>query len=256
MFEYDPKKLDSVAAKINDLIASEFLTRDGKPDYFASHAVIAKLLGPYDQNVGWVLDHYYASKIAPLVPSLVKLHDALQQHGHDQNNAYEINAGDRFAASVAYGDKGARVMSFCNQNVTYVMVLVPDTAWVNDDNDELSTGSKVGAYTMHVRIITSSPRSQEFTQIDLDKLNYEKILKGCDNERYDNTASEYFRYQDCRDRGYVMTLEPEVFSKFNDVFYKTERMYDNHYMSRYIMEELQCHCSILKETLEEMSNKA
>jgi hypothetical protein len=248
MFEYCPVKLDSLVSKFHESVAAEFGTKGASA--FVMPALIAKLFGDTDNpnTIGWALDHYYAAKMAPMIPALAKLYDALEANGHTTENDYDIGSCDRRVAYIPYGNKGAKVMAFCNQNVSYVVVLVPARAFT-------PTHQEIKTYALHIRIVTPGRESMDITACDFN-VNYEKMLPGCDSDRYDANGSDYFRYQDMRDRGYVMTLTPEIVSRHSEVFHKTEGMYNSHPSGRYVMDELDAYCSMMEETLEELNEKA
>lgn len=243
MFSYDPSVLAEVEQTIRTLVKEKF---PGPASSFALPAVIAKLYGPYDNEIKWANDYYYADKTAPLIPKLAKLYDALVKKGHDVANSYEISSCDRYVAYVPH-DSNAKVMVFCNQNVTYLVVLVPQKVYRlrNSEHKIFNT------YTMHIRFITDGPLysySRDYEYFDPETLDYEDILKGCHLSRYKDTSSKYFRYHDFRDCGYVITLRPED-DDFRD-FYHVANTGGVAY--HYIIDELCAYGNNMEEMLEEL----
>lgn len=240
MFSYDPAVLAEVEQTIRTLIKEKF---PGSTGSFALPAVIAKLYGPYDNEIKWANDYYYADKTAPLIPNLVKLYKALVKKGHDVANSYEISSCDRYVAYVPH-DSNAKVMVFCNQNVTYLVVLVPQKVY-----SYWNGISKVfNTYTMHIRFITDGPHSRNYKDFDPETLDYADILKGCHLSKYEDNTSRYFSYHDARDRGYVITLEPHE-DKFRDFYHIADT---SGVSCQYIIDELCAYGSNMEETLEEL----
>jgi hypothetical protein len=82
--------------------------------------------------------------------------------------------------------------------------------------------------------------------------DYGKILAG---ELGENGASDYFRYLDGRDRGYIMSLTPSITSDYGKVFYTTKDMGQCNPNADYVIEELQAYCSRIKSIIEEMNDE-
>jgi hypothetical protein len=232
MFEYDRDKLKETAQEIRSLIDEKFKDSDGTKS-FAWYAVLGEMLR-YDQDLNWIADHFYANTLAPCIPAMVKLYNALKANGHDVNNRYEIGSCDRYAAYVEYD--GAKVIAFCNQNVSYVLVLVPKTVY--HDHKKLLT------YTMHARFIPAGRYSRDYMFVELENIDYPKMLNGC-IEKFDKDGSEYFRYQDIRDKGYAFTLEANIFSDAP----RWHKMDSRGLCNRYIVTELTGYASMIEEIL-------
>lgn len=252
MFQFDRAKLDTITAKVRELTAELFPKDASGMNEFVMHAVIANLIRS-ENDMKWMHDHYYAPKWAAVVPEMVRLYGELVKHGHDASNEYEISSCDRYASFIPKDD--AKVLYFRNQNMSYLVVVKPGSTLIEDESVKDGYRRDV-SYKMHVRVLTNGDRwsddrpVQNHSAEDLDP----DILAGCASDRFDNKASKYFRYQDGRDQGYIITLNPSLLSK-KEVFYTVEDSQYAHKCHRAILDELEAYASMMNHTVAELNGE-
>lgn len=230
MFEYPKADLQSAKESITNVIVEKF-TEDEK--VFATPAVLAQFI-KWPEDIELIADHFYAAQFSKLIPRLVDLHETLVKGNHDTQNALEVGSCDRYASYVKC-DHGQKVIAYRNQNVSLVIVLTP--AKCLDFSVESGSFPIFETHQLSVRQITQKRDGLDFFACDFN-VNYDKVLG-----KYVKTAwggyrdSEYFRYDDLRDRGFVITVKPYMTVKNGEVFYTAERTLTNSGIS-YILNEL------------------
>jgi len=221
MFKYDQDKVKALTTRFLEMVDTEF------NDEFAKYAVVGALLGTGTENmVPWAMDYYNANRMVPTIPSLVKLFNALLGKGKT-----EIGSCDRYAYACKVGE--TMILGFENQNVSYFVTLNSVVGFEQEHE-----------YHVHIR--------KTKNRIDCDRIPFSTIGMAAElraDYKY-NDVSEYLAYGDCRDQGYVITLEYE----FVRGFYRAK---DSHFACKeapYIMQELINYHSVIDDIIEDLED--
>jgi hypothetical protein len=142
-------------------------------------------------RVGWSLDQYVARSIGPHVERIVQLVDFLIEKGATPKSRYNFESNDRYAAVLA-NDRTQKLVAFHTQNLTYMVRLTAAKEVIDD--------VVRSAWHLDLRYCTPSRYSLDYKRVEFTSLTPAKI-------------AEYFRYQDARDQGYLVSLRKNVDDK-------------------------------------------
>ena len=190
-------------------------------------------------TVPWLLDAYTAAIVGPLAPSLLKLHQFLVRSGASPDKPFDFEHCDRYG--VAFADAEWKSMALKTQNYTYMVVLAPATAFLEDAEGNLTSEAR---WRIHLRICTASRYSYDCARTDFKALEFLRDFDAVYPETgYGDSANEYFRYKDGRDRGYLCSVGPDIIGPG----YRTENISWGAAYSYLegILYDMGCHCSCL-----------
>ena len=196
----------TLAEKILALIAQE---KEGSKDAFLEeHAlgdVITTLSKRYDDKaVGSplleaVADRYIGAQLGPQWPGLLRLHAFMKASGATAEAPHDFEHADRYG--VAFADEGDfKTMALQTQSLTYLVALERRDVFIEKE----ASYEQVEAWKTHLRVCTSGRHSQDFCRAPFAGLAWM-------NDQAEFEASDYFRYKDGRDRGFLCSIEPDWF---------------------------------------------
>lgn len=154
-----------------------------------------------------LLNSFTATVLGKDVSRIAKLHQTLSAL-LPLNQVYNFEHADRYA--MVYADTPEfKSMAFQTQSLTYMVVLKAKTAYLDFDLQDQNAASendlvKFETFSMDIRLCTQGPNSLDYARPALTSL--QPILESSSSVK----ASEYFRYRDGRDRGYLVSLRPDI----------------------------------------------
>lgn len=217
-------------------------------------AMLAHVLGElladrqdYDRHavssttVPWLLDTYTATIVGPLGPQLLKLHQFLVRSGATPQKPFDFEHCDRYG--VAFADAEWKSMALQTQNYTYLVVLQPEVAFLENAEGTLTTENR---WRVHLRMCTPSRYSYDCKRTPFTDLAFLSDFDAVyPKTGYGQSAHEYFRYKDGRDRGYLCSVGSDIVGPG----YRTENISWGAAYSylQGVLHDLGCHCSCLPE---------
>lgn len=176
-----------------------------------------------NQMVKWGLELYAGKKITKKISDLLMLHSYCVDKKYSESNAWEWGAGDRQVCYIENDKK--KVLLFSNQNIEFVVVFEKTKLNVREvyrsiedigsfyygnksfsTTEELRDGLKtdkgleiaISNITSEYSRIANSVEGNEYPdKIDLETMKKANFEKPCPS----------FRYQDNRDKGYLMSVD-------------------------------------------------
>lgn len=178
-----------------------------KDQYLLKRTVIGEVLKGFfyspsdlsENNIGWAVDHAVAQQLGGQIPRLLALHKYLIENNCAPGTEWDLNHCDRYAASLA-NEPGFKVIAAQTQNYTYFVVLCKKTRFVDDSSGQIKA---VDDWQVHIRQCTSARYSRDVMRKSLTDLEF---LKTPDKA----FESDYLRYADMRDRGYIVSVSPQL----------------------------------------------
>lgn len=186
-----------------------------------------------------LLNAYVATTVGKLIPGIVKLHAKLVELAGVERK-YDFGYADRYAR--VYADTPSlKTMAFQTQNYTYLVVLTPTAVYCGPDD-----GVRVSTWRLHLRLCTAGSRSLDYARPALDSPALLDMLKTPEALK----ESEYFRYKDGRDRGYLCSLRPDPLDQpSSEVVFETKDMHWYAALSYLtgVVRDLDSHASMVDE---------
>lgn len=197
--------VEPTAKEILDLIESKF--GSGDPEFMFDKVMGAVLKSAFcnrndlSQNrIDWSVNNAVAAQVGPQVERMLKLHAWMIRRGYGyMKGEWDLGYADRHAVAVA-DERDFKSFAAQTQNYTYMVALVRRDRYLGD--------SKVEAWEMHLRVATTSRYSREYMRAHLDPIAMDWFAS-----RAKTFESPYFRYKDCRDQGYLLSLKPAIFGE-------------------------------------------
>lgn len=142
-----------------------------------------------------VMDAYTAAIVGPLAPRLLAIHEHLVRVGSTPDQPYDFESCSRYGVAFAQGQW--KSMALQCQNFTYLIVLEP-----------VSFEGCASGYAIHIRMCTASRYSYDFARPEFSELGFLGVQdKVCPFGTLP-AASDYFKYKDGRDQGYLCSVKP------------------------------------------------
>jgi len=201
-------RADLIEQTVND-IEQMLQERFGENDLLDIPKVMGKLLGKnfrdagsLSQNgIGWAVDHAVAGQLGPCIEDYLHLHQHLVATGCTPTSPWNLGYADRYAAAYA-NEETFKSFAVCTQNFTYMVVIIVEKTLCQKALAEDKV-VWVPAYSLHIRRCCNGHESQDPILVELPTLDFlgtsAKAL-----------AHPYFRYQDVRDQGYLISLTAET----------------------------------------------
>lgn len=187
-----------------------------------------------------LLSAYVATIVGKRIPGILKLHAKLVELAGVES-VYNFGYADRYA--MVYADTPTfKTMAFQTQNYTYLVALRSDVVYCRTGEDYV----RVPTWRLHLRLCTAGPRSLDYARPALDSPALLDMLKTPEAL----SASEYFRYKDGRDRGYLCSLRPDPLDQVSsEVVFETKDMHWYAALSYLtgVMGDLESHVSMVDE---------
>lgn len=199
----------------------------------------AAAVGLDSMDMHELMNAFTAATVGKQIPNLVALHAKLVELV-GVGVQYSFGYADRYA--MVYADTPEfKSMAFQTQNLTYMVALKSATAYCWSDNPEACVS--MPTWRLEMRLCTARPHSWDHARPALDSLQLLKSPQAMKD-------SEYFRYKDGRDRGYLCSLRPVLFNReSSEVVFETKDMHWGSAMSHLtgIFYDLSAHASTLDE---------
>lgn len=194
-----------------------------------------------------LLNGFTATVLSKGLPRVLALHAKLSEVA-GLNKEYSFGYADRYA--MVFADTPQfKSMAFQTQSLTYMVALRAKTAYPEFSLFEgmpptMFEKLKFETFAMDLRLCTGSLNSLNYARPALDTLR--PILESVSAMK----ASEYFRYRDGRDRGYLASMYPDTTgATLTGPVFETKDMNWNAAMSylRGVWSDLTAHASCLDE---------
>lgn len=221
------------AAKAEMLSVLEKHLGKNNPDFLFEKA-LGELLTEFNykndgilesNSLGWTLDHYVARSVGPHVERIVQLADYLIEKCATPKRPFDFEHADRYAAVLSH-DKMQKLLAFQTQSLSYLVRL---TATREFSGDEVQP-----AWDLDLRFCTANKWSLDFKRPEFTELTPKKL-------------EEYFRYQDGRDQGYLLSLKKDHWSSGYEAKDMDSRSIG--FLS-HILQVLHCHSQMVEEEIE------
>jgi hypothetical protein len=238
------EQLDAFMEKFNALYNESF-TDNGK-EFMLSSVVGAILMQKsHDRHalsnnfVGWSVDAYVGAKLGPMAERYLNLHALLVKAGGE----FSFEHCDRYGMAFA-NDDDFKSMALQTQNYTYMVVLCRRMAF------QKGTDASVETWAIHIRRCTAGKYSTDYKRDSLKSLAFLADREAVYPDiGYGDNANDYFRYKDGRDRGYMVTVEPDFVFKGQPTYTAKDAIYGFGFLEQ-LTYDLASHCDCL-ETYEE-----
>lgn len=198
-------QVEPVASEILALIESKFGAGDPEFMFDKVMGAVLKKAAFHNRNdlsqnrIDWSVSHAVAAQVGPQIERMLKLHTWMMKKGYADGNEWDLGYADRYAVAVA-NEPDFKSFAVQTQNYTYMAALVRRDRYKDDSKEE--------AWELHLRVATTSRYSREFMRAHLDP-----IAMGWFVSKAKTFESPYFRYKDCRDQGYLLSLKPDIFGE-------------------------------------------
>lgn len=196
----------TLAEKILALIAQE---KEGSKDAFLEERALADVITAlskrYDEKavcsplLEAVANRYIGAQLGPQWPDLLRLHAFMKISGATAESPHDFEHADRYG--VAFSDEGDfKTMALQTQSLTYLVALERRDVFI----EKGTSYEQVESWKTHLRICTDGRHSQNFCRAPFTGLTWM-------HDKADWEVSDYFRYKDGRDRGFLCSIEPDWF---------------------------------------------
>jgi len=239
----DRQAVERAVSRIQAVLTEEL--GEGDPRFLAPHVLgdvfVAKSHDKRDLSnnwLEWTVDSYVMSKLENMSEPLARLHAHLVKAGSSGEKPYDFEHCDRYG--VAFADEPTfKTMALQTQNMTYMVLLRQKKVF----NFEEPTAPVQLRWEPHIRLCTSGRNSMDYARPALSSLQWLKSAQALGvTDEIGKECSEYFRYKDGRDRGYLCSVDQDLSV---DARSRCKDSMRGYHTLQYVLYDMMCHVSCL-----------
>jgi len=186
------------------------------------------------------LNAFVGTVVGAKLDAILALHTKLVEVA-GVGKVYDFGYADRYGLACLDEPK-LKTMAFQTQSLTYIVALRPKKAFLLTRGEAVFNEVTVDSWKLDIRFCTQGRNSQDYTRPKLESLKMLTKLSAF-------KESDYFRYGDGRDRGYLCHVQPELLGDTETLEYEAKDMHWGAAMSYLpgVLGDLSAHASMADE---------